>query len=175
MLIDDATDRDWPAIWPFWRTIVAARDTYTWDPATPEHEARALWMAPGSRVFVARDGDRVTGSAYLRPNYGGPAARTANAAFMVDPAHTGRGVGRALAAHVLERAAADGFTGMVFNAVVETNPAVRLWTSLGFRVLGTVPGAYDHPAHGPVGLHVMYRSLEPAPGGDGAGKAGNPQ
>ena len=48
---------------------------------------------------------------------------------------------------------------MVFNAVVETNPAVGLWTSLGFTVLGTVPDAFDHPRHGPVGLHIMYRAL----------------
>lgn len=30
---------------------------------------------------------------------------------------------------------------MVFNTVVETSPAVGLWTSLGFHVLGT-----DKPA-----------------------------
>jgi hypothetical protein len=48
---------------------------------------------------------------------------------------------------------------MVFNAVVETNPAVRLWTSLGFTVLGTVPDAFDHPKDGSVGLHIMYKAL----------------
>ena len=53
----------------------------------------------------------------------------------------------------------DGYRSMVFNAVVETNPAVALWTSLGFTVLGTVPDAYEHARHGPVGLHIMYRAL----------------
>ena len=49
---------------------------------------------------------------------------------------------------------------MQFNAVVETNTvAVRLWQSLGFQVLGTVPQAFDSRAHGLVGLHVMHRSL----------------
>jgi hypothetical protein len=48
---------------------------------------------------------------------------------------------------------------MVFNAVVETNPAVKLWTSLGFTILGTVPEAFDHPRHGLVGLHIMYKAL----------------
>ena len=47
-----------------------------------------------------------------------------------------------------------------FRAVVETNtPAVRLWRSLGFVVIGTVPGAFDHPEHGFVGLHVMFLDL----------------
>jgi hypothetical protein len=46
---------------------------------------------------------------------------------------------------------------MQFNAVVETNaPAVALWKSLGFRVLTTVPEAFDHPKHGYVGLHIMF-------------------
>ena len=36
---------------------------------------------------------------------------------------------------------------------------VKLWTSLGFTVLGTVPEAFDHPRHGPVGLHIMYKAL----------------
>jgi ribosomal protein S18 acetylase RimI-like enzyme len=49
---------------------------------------------------------------------------------------------------------------MQFNAVVETNaPAVALWRSLGFRVIGTVPEAFDSRTHGLVGLHVMWRPL----------------
>ena len=161
MMIQEATDEDWPAIWPFWRKIVAAQQTYPWDPATPEDKARALWMAPHTRVFVAVVDGEIAGSATLRPNYGNgsPAARVANAGFMVNPDHAGRGIGRALAEYVLEQARRDGYTGMVFNAVVETNPAVKLWTSLGFRILGTIPDAYEHPEHGLVGLHVMYREL----------------
>ncbi|UUN28510.1 GNAT family N-acetyltransferase [Streptomyces sp. FIT100] len=161
MLIRDAKSDDWDRIWPFWQRIVAAGETYTWDPDTPEPAARALWMAPANRVFVVEDpeGGAVVASAYLRPNYGGPAAGIANAAFMVDPERAGRGTGRRLAEHVLEQARADGYTGMVFNAVVETNPAVRLWESLGFRILGTVPGAFRHPVHGTVGLNVMFREL----------------
>ena len=78
---------------------------------------------------------------------------------MVDPDQGGRGIGRALAEHILAAAKAQGYRGMVFNAVVETNPAVKLWTSFGFTILGTVPDAYDHPRDGRVGLHIMYKSL----------------
>ncbi|MEU1552505.1 GNAT family N-acetyltransferase [Streptomyces scabiei] len=160
MQIREATADDWPGIWPFWHRVVAAGDTYTWDPDTSEEAARALWMAPAKRVYVVEDETgTLTGSAFLTPNYGGPAARVANAGFIVDPAHGGRGIGRALALHVLAEARAQGFRGMVFNAVVETNPAVRLWTSLGFTVLGTVPDAFEHPKDGLVGLHIMYKAL----------------
>ena len=160
MLIREATAEDWPRIWPFWHRIVAAAETYAWDPETTEEAARALWMDPAKRVYVAEEAGTVVGSAYLTPNYGGPAAHVANAGFMVDPDHTGRGAGRALAEHVLAEARAHGFRAMVFNAVVETNPAVGLWTSLGFTILGTVPEAYDHPRLGRVGLHIMYRALD---------------
>ena len=44
--------------------------------------------------------------------------------------------------------------------MVETNTAaVRLWRSLGFEIVGTVPEAFDHPEHGLVGLHVMHLRL----------------
>lgn len=159
MLIREASPDDWPRIWPFWHRIVAAGETYTWDPGTSEEDARALWMSSAKRVYVVEDDGTVVASAYLTPNYGGPAARIANAGFMVDPDRAGRGIGRLLAEHVLAEARDAGYRGMVFNAVVETNPAVRLWSSLGFTVLGTVPDAFDHPRHGRVGLHIMYRPL----------------
>lgn len=159
MLIREASPDDWPRIWPFWHRIVAAGETYTWDPGTSEEDARALWMSPAKRVYVVEDDGTVVASAYLTPNYGGPAARIANAGFMVDPDRAGRGIGRLLAEHVLAEARDAGYRGMVFNAVVDTNPAVRLWSSLGFTVLGTVPDAFDHPRHGRVGLHIMYRPL----------------
>jgi ribosomal protein S18 acetylase RimI-like enzyme len=62
--------------------------------------------------------------------------------------------------HVLERARADGYRAMQFNAVVETNVgAVALWRSLGFSILATVPEAFLHPTAGYVGLHIMHRRL----------------
>jgi ribosomal protein S18 acetylase RimI-like enzyme len=49
---------------------------------------------------------------------------------------------------------------MQFNAVVESNTAaVRLWRSLGFEVVGTVPDGFRHPQLGFVRLHVMLRPL----------------
>jgi ribosomal protein S18 acetylase RimI-like enzyme len=42
--------------------------------------------------------------------------------------------------------------------VVEANqPAVALWRSLGFEVIGTVPEGFHHPRHGYVGLLIMHR------------------
>jgi GNAT superfamily N-acetyltransferase len=110
---------------------------------------------------VAVGADRaVVGSAKMGPNRPGRGAHVATASFMVSPAARGRGVGRALGTYALDWARSSGFLSMQFNAVVETNDAaVALWRSLGFAVIGTVPEAFDHPAHGLVGLHVMWRRL----------------
>ena len=103
---------------------------------------------------------RVVATARLAPNQPGLGAHVANAAFMVAPESAGAGIGRRLAEHVLEQARLRGYVAMQFNAVVETNAAaVALWRSLGFTIIGTVPGAFRHPTAGPVGLHVMHRAL----------------
>jgi ribosomal protein S18 acetylase RimI-like enzyme len=135
-----------------------AGDTIAWDPATPYERAGADWLG-GGEVFVVTDGEAIVGSAQLHPNYG-PASRVANATFIVDPDRTGQGIGRRLVRHVLDAARAGGYRSMVFNAVVETNVfAIRLYESLGFITLATVPQAFDHPRLGPVGLHIMYLAL----------------
>jgi ribosomal protein S18 acetylase RimI-like enzyme len=52
---------------------------------------------------------------------------------------------------------------MQFNFVVSTNTsAVRLWEKLGFKVVGTLPGAFRHSQKGFVDAYVMFRSLEQA-------------
>jgi ribosomal protein S18 acetylase RimI-like enzyme len=49
---------------------------------------------------------------------------------------------------------------MLFNCVVSTNErAVSLWLRLGFEIVGTVPGAFEHPDLGYVDTFVMHRSL----------------
>ena len=79
---------------------------------------------------------------------------------MVDPDRQGEGIGLALGEHVVDWARDAGYHAIQFNAVVETNEgAVRLWQRLGFRIIGTVPEAFDDPEHGLVGLHVMYLPL----------------
>ncbi|MFH8369953.1 GNAT family N-acetyltransferase [Streptomyces sp. NPDC018031] len=159
MHIRHATSGDWPAIWLFLRHIVSDRETFTYPADIGEELARDIWMldAPGRTVVAVDASGTVLGSAKMNPNQMGPGAHVSSASFMVDPAHQGRGVGRALAEHALAWARAEGYRGMQFNAVVETNThAVALYRSLGFEVVGTVPGAFAHPSLGYVGLHVMY-------------------
>ena len=160
MHVREADVSDWEQIWPFFRQITAAGETFAYERDLNKADAARMWMvrAP-ARVTVAVDDDgAVIGSANMYRNRDGPGAHVASASFMVDPARAGRGAGRALCEDMIAWATATGFRAIQFNAVVETNaPAVRLWMSLGFRVIGTVPEAFNHPVHGYVGLHVMHR------------------
>jgi L-amino acid N-acyltransferase YncA len=162
MEIRDAVPGDWPQIWPFLRDIVRAGETYTWPRDETEEDAEKIWMAAALpyRTLVAVEGDTVLGTAKMGPNHRGPAAHIANASFMVAPEHGGKGVGRALGRYVLDQARADGFRAMQFNAVVETNTsAVKLWQSLGFEIVATLPEGFHHATKGYVGLHIMFRRL----------------
>ena len=67
----------------------------------------------------------------------------------------------ALSGRVAARLREDGYRGIQFNAVVESNQAaVRLWQELGFQIIGTVPEAFTHPTLGRVGLHIMHLMLQ---------------
>jgi L-amino acid N-acyltransferase YncA len=161
VVIRPIEERDWAQVYRFFTAIVAAGETYAYPTDLSSAEARDYWVAepPGATV-VAVEGDVVLGSATMGPNRPGRGAHVATASFMVDPDRQGRGAGRALGEHVVAWARRSGYRSIQFNAVVETNRgAVHLWESLGFKILTTVPGAFDHPRHGYVGLHVMFLPL----------------
>lgn len=152
---------DWPRMWPIWREIVAAGDTYTYDPATTEDEARAMWLAPPPvDTVLACAGDELLGLYKLAPNQKGPGAHVVNASYMVGSAARGLGVGRAMVEHSLRRARDAGYLAMQFNAVAATNVhAIRLYHELGFATVGTIPRGFRHPSEGLVDLLVMWREL----------------
>ena len=150
---------DWPAIHPIFHAVVRAGDTYAYPEGLTSGEARELWFGQG-RVAVAELDGVVLGTATMGPNRPGRGAHVATASFMVGSAARGNGVGRSLGEYVVAWSREQGFRVIQFNAVVETNhAAVALWRSLGFVVIGTVPGAFAHPEHGYVGLHVMFLDL----------------
>ena len=160
MTIRAATDADRDAIWNIFHEIIAAGDTYAFDPQMPREEALAYWFRADTHTYVAEEDGGVVGTYILRPNQSGPGSHVANAAFMVARDAEGAGVGRRLAEHCLSEACRMGFRGMQFNFVISTNTrAIHLWNQLGFKIVGTLPGAFRHPEKGFVDVYVMYRSL----------------
>lgn len=152
---------DWPEIWRFFQEIVADGETYAYPEDLSSDQARDLWMErPSGHTVVLVDDGRVVGSATMGPNRPGRGDHVGTASFMVAPESAGRGVGRALASYCVAWHREQGYAGIQFNAVVETNvAAVHLWQDLGFEIVGTVPGAFRSRRHGRVGLHVMYLAL----------------
>lgn len=161
-MIRPATGEDWPRIYPFYAAIMAEGKTYAFPEGQTLEEARPWWMEkpPGHTVVAVTDDGVIAGTAKMGQNRPGRGAHVATASFLVDPAAQSRGTGRALGEYVVDWCRTAGFAGIQFNAVVEVNtPAVRLWQSLGFQIIGTVPGAFRHAEQGLVGLHVMYLEL----------------
>ena len=162
LVLREATDDDWPAIWAVLEPIMRAGETYCWPREVTSDEARTRWVEPPpARTYVAALADgTVVGTAQLHPNQDAAGSHVANAGFVTSATSGVRGVGRRLAVHVVEQARRQGYRAMQFNAVVETNTGARaLWRSLGFAMVGTVPEAFRHPTAGYVGLHVMHRFL----------------
>ena len=158
--IREATADDWPAIYPIFAAITNDGRTYAYPENATSEEARELWMGQGRVVLAVDDEGNVLGTATMGPNRPGRGSHIATGSFMVAPQAQGHGVGRMLGEHLVDWSRQTGFRGIQFNAVVETNtPAVHLWQSLGFTIIGTVPGAFRHPERGYVGLHVMFKQL----------------
>jgi L-amino acid N-acyltransferase YncA len=166
--VRDATPADADAVWAIFRAVVAAGDAFPFPDDTTREDALAYWFAPRTHVRVAEADGRVVGSYTVKPNQPGRGAHVANGAYLVDPAARGLGVGRVLGEDSVRECRRLGYRAMQFNLVVATNePAVRLWTAVGFRVVGTVPGAFRHATRGYVDAHIMFQSLlDESNGGD---------
>src|SRR5947207_12772249 len=144
--IREATAADRDAIWDIFREVVAARDTYAFDPGMSRHDALGYWFQADTRTYVAKSRGRILGTYILRPNQSGGGSHVANAALMVAADARGQGIGREIAEHCLSEASLLGFRAMQFNFVVSTNDsAVRPLQKLGRKVVVTLPNPFQQP------------------------------
>lgn len=151
---------DAPAIWAILEPVIRAGETYALDRDMSETDALAYWFGSDKEVFVAEEDGVVLGTYNLRANQAGGGRHVCNAGYMTGARSTGRGIARAMCLHSIDHAKRGGFRAMQFNFVVSTNVrAVGLWQSLGFDVVGRLPGAFAHPADGFVDALVMVRPL----------------
>ena len=160
MLIRRAGKADRDALWAILEPVLRAGETYTLPADIARETALAYWLSPDHESYVAVEGETVLGTYYLRPNQAGGGSHVANCGYMTAREAEGRAVARAMCLDSLDRAKAQGYRAMQFNFVVASNVrAIRLWESLGFAVVGRLPGAFRHPRLGYVDALVMYRSL----------------
>jgi len=155
-----AIESDKTAIWNIINAVISTGETYVFDPETPRDEMLEYWFAPDKHVYVAEQDGEIVGTFWLKPNYPGLGSHVCNAAYMVSPEASGKGIGRQMAEFSLDEARRLGFTAMQFNFVVKSNTAaVRLWQSIGMEIIGEIPDAFDHRELGLTNAYVMYRKL----------------
>lgn len=160
MQIRRAHASDSPAILEIILPVIREGATYSLDSNMSEADALAYWMGPDKETFVAEEDGVVLGTYFIRPNQAGGGRHVCNCGYMTRAAATGRGVARSMCEHSLAYARSRDYRAMQFNFVVSTNErAVRLWQSLGFAIVGRLPAAFQHSAHGYVDALVMYQLL----------------
>jgi len=157
--IRKAQDSDRSAIWKIIKEVIAGGDTYVFPPDSPEKEMLQYWLAPDKHTFIAELDGVLVATFWIKENQPGLGSHIANAAYMVASGTRGKGVGKHIADWSLDEARRLGFTAMQFNFVVKNNPAVRLWQSLGFEIMGEIPDAFDSARSGLTNAYIMYRKL----------------
>jgi L-amino acid N-acyltransferase YncA len=156
-VIRPANPADYDAIWSILEPVFRTGETYTLPRDITREEALAYWFAPGNQVFVAEEDGETLGTYYLRVNQRGGGSHVGNCGYMTAAHATGKGIARSMCLHSKELAKQQGFRAMQFNFVVSTNErAVRLWQSLGFAIVGTLPQTFRHPHSGFVDAYVMF-------------------
>lgn len=159
-LIRAATPADAEGILNVIEPVFRAGETYTIPRDISPTEAIAYWLSDAHQVFVFEEAGQILGTYFLQANQRGGGAHVANCGYITAQSAAGRGIARAMCSHSLALAKNRGFKAMQFNFVVSTNErAVKLWQSLGFDIVGRLPGAFLHPTFGYVEALVMFRSL----------------
>jgi L-amino acid N-acyltransferase YncA len=159
--IRQITDADWPNVWAMMKPVIRAGETYPYARDMTDAGAQKMWLEIPEASYVAEDElGELLGTYYIKPNQPTLGAHVANCGYIVSESARGRGVASRMCEHSQAEAVRLGYRAMQYNLVVKTNAAsVYLWKKMGFDVAGTLPGAFQHPAHGYVDAFVMYKEL----------------
>ncbi len=158
--IRKANTSDRMNIWSIFHRIIQTGDTYAYSPDTSFNTFKKFWFAGNQICFVLADENDIFGSYVLKDNQPGLGSHIANASYIVNPAHQGKGIGKKLCVHSIHEAKKAGYLGIQFNIVVSTNKAaVHLWKKMGFEIIGITPNGFKHRQFGYVDTYIMFRKL----------------
>jgi L-amino acid N-acyltransferase YncA len=160
--LDVANDADFADVKEIFLHVVEEGETYSYERSELSDEwIQHYWLDNTIATLVARVNGKVAGVCAIRVNRTGRGNHIANASYIVHHDYRGMGIGHALGRESLCVTKKAGFKAMQFNYVVSTNvKAVKLWQSLGFAIIGTMPQGYRHSRHGLVDVYMMHHGLD---------------
>lgn len=156
------TEEDFASLHRIFLEINAQGDSFPYHADTSLEKFKQIWHQQDSISHVAFDveSNTIGGAYFIKPQWPGRGAHVATATYMVAKHARGCGLGRQLGIHSFEIAKDAGYKSMQFNYVIATNtPAVNLWKSLGFNIVGTLPQVFDHSMLGAVDAFIMFKHL----------------
>lgn len=152
------------SLWLILEPVIRAGETYALPTDWDKETALKYWCDPTHEVFVAIDQEcdnRIVGTYFLHPNQKGNGKHVANCGYMTATNQQGKGIARTMCVHSLIQAKERGYRAMQYNFVIKSNErAVKLWQSMGFNIVGTLPEAFQHPRLGYVDVFVMFQKFE---------------
>jgi len=158
--IRKATDADHEAIWEIIHQVLQGGDTYIFAPSSSKEKMLAIWCAPNKHTYVALADGEIAGTFVISDNQMDLGSHIANGSYMVSPSHSGKGIGKAMGGFSLTEAKRIGYKAMQFNIVIKSNErAVKLWQSIGFKIIGEIPEAFNHQQLGLTNAYIMYQKL----------------
>ncbi|MEJ6949452.1 GNAT family N-acetyltransferase [Natronospora cellulosivora (SeqCode)] len=161
LIIRTAEKKDFDQIWPIIEEIVREGKTYEYPVDMSKEEAYHVWVEKTKQVYLAEIDGEVLATYYIKTNHSGQGSHVCNCGYMVSSKARGKGLGTVLCEHSQKEAIKLGFRAMQFNFVASTNlKAVSLWLKLGYKIVGRLPEAFNHPDLGFVDAYVMYKILK---------------
>lgn len=132
-----------------WNEIIEEGESFPDETPMTEDEAREYFLSQTDTMcLIDSESGEIVGAYILHPNNVGRCAQIGNCSYGVSASCRGQGLGRRLVVHSIERAKMRGFKGLQFNAVVETNySAIKLYLSLGFRIIGMLENGFRKPGN----------------------------
>lgn len=153
---------DEPALYAIFQEVVDSGCQFPYESSALE-EFRKQFLGTDSQLHICRNqkGD-VIGGFYLKANYSGRSNHIANAAYMLEPSHRGKGLGTLLIKASLYIARDLDFQSMQYNMVLSQHSlATKLYQKLGFAILATIPKAIRNPDGSFQDGYMMHRELNP--------------
>ena len=154
-----ASDAD--GIWALLQPVFRAGDTYAIDPTISREDALTYWLDLPAATYVLEQAGAIVSTYYIKTNQQGGGSHVCNCGYIVGEAARGQGLAAQMCRASQVQARALGYRAMQFNFVLASNAgAVKIWHRLGYKTVGTIPKAFDHPKRGFVDAYVMYLWLD---------------